>query len=345
MEKLKSHPISLREVFKAKKVISNYVNPSPLIKYDALSHFLGFNAYVKHENNNITGSFKIRGGINLMSHIRNTEIQGVVTFSTGNHGLSVATSAKLYDIPATIVVPEGSNPVKIELIKNMGAQVIEAGKNFDDSSLIVEDICKTKGFYYVHPANEPHIVNGVGTEFLEIMHELPEVDAIILPLGGGSEVAAAVTTMKQIEPTIDIYATQAELSSAAYQSWKAENPLKATNETSACGLATGSAYRTTFDIYKNALSDFVLLSEQEIREGIALAAYYTNHLVEGAGSSTLMAAWKLREQLAGKNVVLQFSGGNASPDELQKALKCSCFFDGKVSSRNLSMGTSPTLSV
>lgn len=330
MKELKEHPISLHEVFKANKVVSQYLKPSPLTKYEGLSKLLGCNAYVKHENQNITGSFKIRGGINVMSHIKKSGVKGVVTFSTGNHGLSVATSAKLFDIPAIVVVPEGTNPVKVKYIKETGAEVVQAGKNFDESSLVVSEISKTKGYYYVHPANEPHLVNGVGTEYLEIMSELPDVDAIVLPLGGGSEVASAVTTLKSIKSEVDIYAVQAELSCAAYQSWKNQTILEGSNQTFAGGFATGTAYQTTFDIYKESLTDFILLSEHEILQGIALAAYYTRNLVEGAGSSTIMAAWKLREQLSGKNVVLQFSGSNASPTELKKAYELSSFIDGKV---------------
>jgi len=330
MEALKKYPISLYEVFKASQVVSRHIKPSALVKYEELSQLLGFNAYVKHENQNITGSFKIRGGINLMSHIKESGVKGVVTFSTGNHGLSVATSAKLFGIPAIVVVPEGANPVKVKLIKDAGAQVVEAGRNFDESSLVVADISNTKKYYYVHPANEPHIINGVGTEFLEIMTELPDIDAVILPLGGGSEVASAVTTLKQIKPEIDIYAVQAELSCAAYHSWKQGKILKSANKTFAGGFATGTAYETTFNIYKESLTDFILLSENEILRGIALAAYHTKNLVEGAGGASLMAAWKLREQLAGKNVVLQFSGSNASPAELKKAYELSSFVNGEV---------------
>lgn len=330
MQALKKYPISLHEVFKARAIVAQYLKPSALIKYDSLSALLGFDAYVKHENQNITGSFKIRGGLNLMAHIKKAGIKGVTTFSTGNHGLSVATSAKHFDLPAIVVVPEGANPVKINLIKQAGAEVVEAGKNFDESSLVVNDISQSKGYYYVHPANEPHLINGVGTEFLEILTELPTLDALILPLGGGSEVAAAVTVLKSIQPAIDIYAVQAEQSCAAYCSWQQGRILERPNETFAGGFATGTAYQTTFDLYKQSLTDFVLLSESEILQGIALAAQQTKNVVEGAGGSTIMAAWKLRAQLAGKKVVLQFSGSNASPEELTNAYKLPEFSNGKI---------------
>jgi len=331
MESLKHYPISLLEVLKAKSTISQYFSPSPLIRYENLSRYLNCNVYIKHENHNPTGSFKIRGGINIMSHIKHRQIRGVVTFSTGSHGLSVGTSAKLFNIPSVVVVPNNTNPAKIRLIKDTGADVIEAGNNFDEAAQVVATLNEEKGYYYVHPANEPLLINGVGTEFLEIIEKLPDIDAIILPLGGGSEVAAAITTLKALKPDIEIYAVQAQASSAAYFSWKTKEICIRENKTFAGGFATGSAYETTFNIYKNTLTDFILLDEEEILRGMSLAAHYTHNMVEGAGSSTLMAAWKLKERLAGKNVVLQFSGANASYTEIKDAYRLSALETGEFS--------------
>lgn len=328
MNELKNYPISLLEIIRAQTVVSKHLKPSQLIRYESLSQLIGCNVYVKHENHNITGSFKIRGGINVMSHIKAKGILGVITFSTGNHGISVATAAKLFDIPAIVVVPKGTNSAKIKLIKNAGAEVVEEGNNFDEAALVVENICKSKGYYYVHPANEPHLINGVGTEFVEIINELPDIDAIILPLGGGSEIASATVVLKELKPKIEIYAVQAEQSCAAYQSWKQKKIVMSANTTFAGGFATGTAYETTFSLYKDALADFVVLSEDEIMNGIALAAHHTRNLVEGAGSSTIMAAIQLKEQLKGKNVVLQFSGANASVDEIKNAYNLQSLIDG-----------------
>lgn len=330
MQKLKQQDISLHEAYIAKQAISPHLPASALIQNQGLSELIGAQVYVKHENQNLTGSFKIRGGINFMVNAAAQAIPGVITFSTGNHGLSIAKSAQLLGIPAIVVVPEGANPVKIKLIEESGAEVIQAGKNFDEASVVVARLSEEKQYYYVHPANEPHIINGVATEFLEIMDQLPQIEAIVLPLGGGSEVAAAVTVFKSINPNIEIYAVQAELSSAAYHSWRQNKIVTSTNETFAGGFATGTAYETTFDIYKDQLTDFVLLAEEEIIQGIALATHHTKQTLEGAGASTIMAAWKLRHQLAGKHVVLQFSGSNASQQELNRALNHSSFSTGKV---------------
>ena len=324
----KDYPISYTEVLRARKVVYNHLTPTCLTRYENLSSLIGAEIFVKHENHNPTGSFKIRGGVNLMYHLRNTGINGVITFSTGNHGLSIAQSAAWLGIRATVVVPENNNPVKNRSIRSTNAILIEAGKNFEEASAVVDELSERENLYYAHPANEPHLINGVGTEFIEIIEALPSLDAVVLPIGAGSEVAAATIVLKTINPDIQIFAVQAECSSAAFQSWKSGKILSSENTTFAGGFATGIAYKTPFEIYKNNLTDFVVLSEAEIYEGISLAGYYTHNFVEGAGASTIMAAIKLKEQLKGKKVVLQFSGCNASPDEINAAYSLQSFTEG-----------------
>jgi len=324
----KEYPVSLSEVIKAKKAVYDHLVPTQLTQYEGLSSFLNADIYVKHENHNPTGTFKIRGGINLMHHLKSTGTEGVITFSTGNHGLSVATSASLFGINATIVVPENNNESKNRKIRDTGAELIEAGKTFEEASKVVEQIVKERNIYYVHPANEPHLINGVGTEFLEVIEKQPDIDALIVPIGAGSEAAAAVIVLKAINPNIKIYAVQAENSPAAYLSWKSGVITSAENRTFAGGFATGVGYEVPFEIYKDNLEDFILLSEEEIYQGIALAGYYTQNLVEGAGGSTIVAAIKLKEKLKGKKVVLQFSGCNESSEVIQKAYGLSNFKTG-----------------
>ena len=324
----KNYPISFTEVLHAKSVVYQYLVPTQLIYYDNLSKLLNAEIYIKHENHNAMGTFKVRGGINLMHHIKQTNTKGVITFSTGNHGLSVAKTASWFGIEAVIVVPENNNPAKNRKIRETGAQLVESGKTFEEASEVVEKMTSERGFYYVHPANEPHLINGVGTEFIEVIEKLPEIEALIVPMGAGSEAAAAITVLKTINPKIEIYAVQAEKSPAAFMSWKSGAIKSANNSTFAGGFATGIGYEIPFGIYQDHLEDFVLLSEAEIYEGIALAGYYTQNLVEGAGGSTIMAAIKLKEQLHGKKVVLQFSGCNASADEINKAYNLPCFSEG-----------------
>ena len=324
----KNYPISYTEVLKARRVVYEYLIPTHLTRYENLSSLIDAEIFVKHENHNPTGSFKVRGGINLIHHLKNTGINGVITFSTGNHGLSVAQSAAWLGVEATIVVPENNNPVKNRSIRSTGATLIEAGKTFEEASAVVDELSEKENLYYAHPANEPHLINGVGTEFVEIIEAAPDLDAVILPIGAGSEAAAASTVLKTINPNIQIFAVQAESSSAAFKSWKTGKIVSSANTTFAGGFATGIAYKVPFEIYKDNLTDFVVLSEKEIYEGIALAGYYTHNFLEGAGASTIMAAIKLKKLLNGKNVVLQFSGCNASTDEINKAYSSRLFSKG-----------------
>lgn len=328
MHELKEHPISLVEVIRARSVVRNYVKPSQLIFYESLSRLIGARVYVKHENHNPTGSFKIRGGVNLMHHLQQRGTKGVITFSTGNHGLSVATSARWFSLEAVVVVPRRSNPVKTRAIVDAGAELVEAGETFEEASEVVQQLAEERRLYYVHPANEPMLINGVGTEFLDIVDDLPDVEAVIVPLGAGSEAAAAVTTLHAVRGDIDVVAVQAEKSSAAFKSWKRQEVCEDSNTTFAGGFATGTAYEVPFQIYKNDLADFVLLSEEEIYDGIALSIYHTHNLAEGAGASTIMAAIKMREQLKGRTVVLQMSGCNAAPEEIQTACGRESFRSG-----------------
>lgn len=325
---LKHYPISLHETIRARSLVSQFVKPTQLIRYEGLSRLLSADVFIKHENHNPTGTFKIRGGVNLMHHLKHYGIEGVITFSTGNHGLSVATSAKWSGLDAVVVVPENNNPAKNRRIIETGAELLESGKTFEEASKTVENLCQERGLYYAHPADEPHLINGVGTEFLEIIEELPDIDVMIVPIGAGSEAAAAITVLKGVRPETEIIAVQAENSPAAYNSWKAKAMCRADNTTFAGGFATGKAYETTFKIYRDGLDDFILLSEDEIYTSIAMAYYYTQNLIEGAGGSTLMAAFKIKEHLKGKKVVLQMSGCNASTKEIEKAITYSAFKNG-----------------
>ena len=320
MNNPKTYPISIAEIIRAKSVVNRHLRPTQLIRYEGLSMEIGAEVYVKHENHNPTGSFKIRGGVNLLHHLKKQNINGVITFSTGNHGLSIATAAAWSGMEAVVVVPENNNPEKNRAIKETGAELIEGGKTFEEAAEIVDKLCSKRGLYYAHPADEPHLINGVGSEFLEIIEDLPDIDVMIVPIGAGSEAAAAIVTLRTFRPDVEIIAVQSERSPAAYRSWKEQKMLSAENKTFAGGFATGKAYKTPFDIYCEGLNDFVLLSEEEIYKSIGLAWRYTHNMAEGAGASTVMAALKLKEHLKGKKVVLQMSGCNASTQEIATAL-------------------------
>jgi len=328
VEDLKHYPISVAEVVRARSIVRDWLKPTQLTYYEGLSRCIGAEVYVKHENHNPTGTFKIRGGLNLMWHLRRGGVQGVVTYSTGNHGLSVATAAKWFGLHAVIVVPVNANPVKKRAIRECGAELVEAGATFDECAQSVERLVRERGLYYAHPANEPLLIDGVGTGFLEVIEDLPDLDVMIVPLGAGSEAAAAITTLRAFRPKVQIIAVQAQNSRAAHESWKTKTIRQASNTSFAGGVATGMAYELPFSIYSQGLDDFVLLSEDELYDAMGAACHYTHNLAEGAGAASIGAAYKIRQQLQGRKVALQLSGCNASPAELLEANRRDAFQHG-----------------
>lgn len=312
--------VTFQGVLSARRVITQFLQPTPLIHYPELSERLGFHAYVKHENHLPTGCFKVRGGLNFMHHF-NGEVRGVVTATRGNHGQSIAYAARKFGVKATVVVPHGNNPEKNSAMRAYGAELIEHGVDFDEARELCETLQAERGLYYVHPCLEAALFHGVGTYSLEIFEHLPTVDTIIVPIGGGSGACGAITVANAINPETQVIGVQAENAPAIYLSWKEGRPVETeSSETMADGLATRVPFALPFSIIKEGINDIVLLSEAELREGIRLALRYTHNLAEGAGASPIAAAHKLTERLAGKHVVMVMSGGNVDTETLKSVL-------------------------
>jgi threonine dehydratase len=315
--------VTLEDVYEARKTVSKYLPKTPLVPSPALSKRLGFDAYVKCENTLPTGAFKVRGGVNLISRLSDEEKRrGVIAASTGNHGQSVAYAASLFGVKAIIGMPESANPDKVEATRSFGASVEFYGKDYDEARLWVEEEAKRKGYRYIHSANEPLLIAGVGTLYLEIMEEIPDIDVIIVPIGGGSGAAAACTVAKAINPNVKVIGVQAEKAPAVYLSWK-NNRLMETEsaDTFAEGLATRVAFKLTFNILSRMIGDIVLVSEEELKKAILTLLETTHQLAEGAGAASTAAAFKMREQLQGKKVALPLTGGNLTLENLSKILK------------------------
>lgn len=312
---------TFNDVLKARQMVDRYLPRTPLHPYPSLSKILNCDAYVKHENHQPVGAFKVRGGINLISQLSPEERQrGVIAASTGNHGQSVAYASRLFGVRAIIGVPEGANPGKVESMRNLGAEVILHGRDFDDARLHVEALAREHGYRYIHSGNEPLLIAGVGTYALEIVEDLPEVEVIIVPVGGGSGAAGVCTVTKAVNPRIEVIGVQAEKAPAAYRSWKARRLVEDKMETFAEGLATRTAFELPQRILWDLLDDFVLVSEEALREAIVLMLEKTHNLAEAAGAAPLAAALKIRDRLAGRKTVLVCSGGNISLQHLREAL-------------------------
>ena len=312
---------TLRDIVEARKRIAPYVTRTPLHHYLSLDELLGAEVYVKHENHQRLGAFKMRGGVNLMAQLSDEDRRrGVVTASTGNHGQSIAFAAGLLGVKAIVVVPEGANPGKVESMRNLGGEVVFHGRDFDQARGYVERLCKEEGYRYIHSANEPELIAGVGTSTLEIVEDLPDVDVILVPVGGGSGACGVCIAAKGLNPEIEVVGVQAASAPAAYLSWKAGHIQEAPMESVAEGLATATGYELTQEIMRDLMDDFVLVTEDELDRAIVLHLEKTHNLTEHAGAASLAGALKIADRLKGKKVVLVMSGGNVSLDHLRAAL-------------------------
>jgi threonine dehydratase len=308
----------MTDVYEARRRISAYLRPTPLYSHAALCELVGTEVWVKHENHQPIGAFKVRGGINVVSRLTDEERRaGVATASTGNHGQSIAYAARLFGVKAVIVVPEGANPLKVKAMERLGAQVIASGKDFDEAREYCGELSAEKGYRMIHAANEPDIVAGVATETLEILEDRPDIDVIIGPVGGGSGMAGACVVAGAIAPKVKVIAAQAAAAPAAYRSWRERKLVEDRMGTAAEGVATRVGFELTQRILWEGLDDFILVSEDEIRAATALMIEGTKTLVEAAGAVPLAAALLIRDRLAGLKVALICSGGNISPDQLR----------------------------
>lgn len=313
---------TIRDVYRARRAIAPYFQRTPLHYSIGLSEFLDAEVYIKHEEYLPLGAFKSRGGINLLSNLSAEERQrGLITSSTGNHGQSIASAGREFGVRVVIGLPENANPVKVAAMRALGAELIFHGKNFDDAREYCERLAREEGYRYVHAVNEPELIAGVGTASLEIIEDLPEVDVMLLPLGGGSGVSGACIVAKAVDPSIQVVAVQSEAAPAAYLSWKQGELVEAPVETFAEGVATKLGYELPQRIMAELLDDFLLVSDDDIRRAIGLLVEKAHTLAEPAGATALAGAVRHAERLRGKKVSVTVTGANITADRLAEALK------------------------
>ena len=307
----------LCDVLAARKRIEPYLRPTPLYCYPALDALAGAHLWVKHENHQPVGAFKVRGGINLVSQLTDDERQrGVITASTGNHGQSVAYAANLFGVRAIICVPEQANPVKVESMQALGAEIVFHGKDFDDAREHSEKQAAEHGYRYIHSGNEPMLIAGVGTYTLEILESRPDIDVIVVPVGGGSGASGACTVAKAVRPSIEVIGVQSEAAPAGYRSWRGRALVTDATATVAEGLATRTAFDLPQGILWRLLDDFVLVSDDALLAATRIMIEKTRNLVEPSGAASLAAVLADQARFAGRKVAIVCSGGNISPAQL-----------------------------
>jgi threonine dehydratase len=303
---------TLEDIREARPRVYAVMQPSSMLRHPLLEEWLGCEAWVKHENHNPTGAFKIRGGLNLLAQLSpDDRRRGVISASTGNHGQSIAFASRMHGVRCRIVVPVGNNPDKNAAMRAYGAEVIQHGRDYDEARIRVEQMVEEEGWRYVHSANEPHLIAGVGTYALEIFEQVPDLDYLFVPIGGGSGAAGCCVVGNGLGVSTNVIGVQACGADAFTRSWRGAMRVTAASvDTFAEGMATRVTFDLTFGILKSMLHDIVLLDEPELEEGVRAALRYTHNLAEGSGAAPLAAAKKYGSKLTGKKVACVMSGGN-----------------------------------
>ena len=314
---------TLADIEKARERIRSNMTTTPLVSAKHLSKLTGAFVHLKLESKQVTGSFKARGALNrLMTLTKEETAKGVITASTGNHGLGVAHASKLLGISAKVVFPLEASEVKKGKMERAGVEVIQ-DVGYEDVEPYARKLAKERGLTYVSPYNDSEIVAGAGTTGLEILEQLDDIDVVIVPIGGGGLISGIATAIKAKNPSIQIVGVQSEVSPEVYESWVAGHWVEADESDSlAQGLMGGvESDSITLDIIQEQVDRVVLVKESSIRQAMRLLYENEGLLIEGAGAASTAALLENAKEFEGKKVVLVLSGGNIGEDEMHSLLK------------------------
>ena len=315
--------VSIGGVLAAARTIAATLPPTPAWNYALLDAQVGTRVIVKHENVQPTGAFKVRGGLNLIANLPPEALKaGLISVSTGNHAQSLAYAARAAGVEATVVMPRSAPDIKIEAVRALGATVVIEGDTMPQAADAAQQLARQRSLYFVDPGNEPAVIHGHATAYLELLSDHPEIDTLFVPVGSGSGAAGAIVVRDALSPHTAVVGVQSESASAAHLSWTSEAIRTAPVTTFASGLATGSGFALPQSIMRSGLDDLVLVSDDDLREAMAMMATAAHTLCEGAGAAGLAGAlaYKRRGLPLGSTVGFACTGGNACPDEIGKLL-------------------------
>jgi threonine dehydratase len=302
------------DVCAAQTIVERHLPPTPMWSYPVLDRAVGANVLVKHENVQPVGAFKVRGGLTLLDRL--PKGLGTITYSTGNHALSMAYASSRAGVPCTVVMPAAANPAKASAVRAWGAEVVLTGPDLAAAQAYAEESAASSGARLVSPGDTPSLLAGVGTLYQEILTTAPDLDAIVVPVGSGTGAAAAIVVAAALAPQCQIIAVQSSSSRAAYDSWVSGTLVERPNRTLIEGLATGRGFALPQSLMRGGLKEFVLVTDAEITSAQRLLATHAHTLAEGAGAAGLAAVVARPDLFAGRRVAVVCSGGNASPAEL-----------------------------
>jgi threonine dehydratase len=301
--------VTLNDVLRARRLLGGHLPATPSWSYPLLDEAAGRGVVVKHENAQPTGAFKVRGALNLLAGL---DTKGpVVTYSTGNHARAVAYAARTFGVPAHIVMPAGAAEFKVRAVRALGATVTLRGATMAEA----EAHAATLGGHLISPGDEPAVIAGVGTAYLELFERHPDLDTVVVPVGSGTGAAAACVVAAAVAPGCRVIGVQSTAAPAAHDSWRAGTCVRRDNRTRVDGLATGRGFELPQSILRDHLADFVLVDDDAIDAARGVLAGVAHTQAEGAGAAAL-AAVLARPDLMGPAVAAILTGGNATADEL-----------------------------
>jgi threonine dehydratase len=316
--------VNLKNIQDARKAIAPFIKCTPLVQSQFLSSSCGCGVYLKLENLQITNSFKPRGVFNKLLHLSAEEKrQGIITASAGNHGEAVAFAAQKLNYYARVVVPITTPKVKIDGIRKYGADLVLFGENYDEAEHKAKELARKDGCAYVSPYNDELIIAGHGTIGLEIIEALPDVDTVMVPLGGGGLISGISIAIKSIKPETQIIGVQSKSSPIMYESLKAGRIVevqKAATKSVAEGLS-GNVGPITFEIVQKYVDRVVLSKEETLRHAVYLLWNYDKQVVEGSGAAAVAPIMENKPLFKDKLVASVVTGGNIDRDLFQSILK------------------------
>ncbi len=315
-------PISLDDIERARERIAPYLPVTPLRHYPELDEATGARVLVKHENHLPTNAFKARNAMSFMTALRPEQrARGVIAATRGNHGAGLAWAGERLGVPVVICVPHGNNPEKNAAIRGHGAELIEAGRDYDEAVEVARRIMHERDLVMAHSTNDANVIAGAGTLSVEICEQATELDAIVVGVGGGSQAVGAIVATRALRPGVEVHGVQAAGAAAMHDSWHTGTRVTAERaDTFADGLATRATYDLTWTALREGLAGFVTVSEADLAAAIRLLVRATHNLAEGAGAAGLAGLLRLRAQLAGKTVAVVLSGSNIDTPTLCRVL-------------------------
>jgi threonine dehydratase len=333
--------VGLEQIETAQATLGNQVVRTPTVAAPKLSALTGAEVYLKLENLQFTGSFKDRGALVKLASLSPEEARrGVIAMSAGNHAQAVAYHAARLGIPATIVMPEHTSFLKVANTEAFGAEVVLSGETLSESQTRAEDIARERGLVLVHPYDDPDIIAGQGTVALEVLADVPEIDTLIIPIGGGGLISGNAIAAKVIKPDLAVIGVCA----AAFQSMRAAlegKPPVITGQTLADGIAVKTVGRLTLPIVKALVSRIILVEEPQIEHAICDLLAVQKTVAEGAGAASLAALFAEPDRFHGRKVCLYVSGGNIDSRMLASVVVRGLEREGKITALRLTITDRP----